>query len=112
MTQLDPVKDSTWEPKENLVGVANEIRDFERRREAEERAANEAILEKRRIAREAKEKEAAELRAAAAAAAADGEGAAGGDPKALPQHRQKAHPLWTCFDLTVLSLTRTNHNQK
>ncbi|KAL1526462.1 hypothetical protein AB1Y20_015172 [Prymnesium parvum] len=101
-TGYDPIKECTWEPMENLVGVAAEIREYERRREAEELEANEHLLEKRRKAREEADKQAKELREAAAAAAEGDTGAeAADDTKKLRVHRQKTHPMWGCFDLSV-----------
>ncbi|KAL1508697.1 hypothetical protein AB1Y20_004792 [Prymnesium parvum] len=64
----DPETQSTWEPMENLVGCAEQIREYEKKREAQDKAAKEAALEKRTVAREQAEAQAAALRDAAAAA--------------------------------------------
>ncbi|KAL1530127.1 hypothetical protein AB1Y20_001045 [Prymnesium parvum] len=93
-------KDATWEPMEHLVGCAAQIREYEQQRDAEENAAKEAALEKRRMAREEAEAIAKELKEAAAAAALDS-GEVEKKPEALHHHRNKTHALWQYFDLTV-----------
>lgn len=104
--------DTTWEPIENLVGCAAEIREYEERRDAADKTAKEDVLRKRQEAREAKEREAAAMRERAAAAAvgnadvddpdaqktdheATGEG--GG---MLKKHSKKVGIVWSVFDLT------------
>ena len=45
-------KDNTWETMENLVGCANEIRAYEKKREEEDTAAKQTALDKRQAAKD------------------------------------------------------------
>ena len=56
----------TWEPMENLVGCAKEIREFELAREDQDKADAEALIAKRQKAKADAEAEAAALKARAA----------------------------------------------
>lgn len=103
--------ETTWEPMNNLTGCAEQIRNYEKKRAAEEDAAKEEALRKRQRIREEKERQAAELRARAAAAAArvdDGGTAERAEDceeqrdanSVLKKHEHKAGVIWTVFDLT------------
>ncbi|KAL1527010.1 hypothetical protein AB1Y20_015698 [Prymnesium parvum] len=106
--------DTTWEPIENLMGCAAEIREYEERREAADKAVNEDIIRKRQEAREAQEREAAEIRERAAEAVLratnnDGQQVAEqntqdcqetGEGGTLKKHSKKVGIVWSVFDLT------------
>ena len=105
-------KDSTWEPMENLVGCAAQIRAYEAFQKEEDRKAKEEILKKRKDKRDKAAADAEALKAAAAANLAggeeifvedsDGEEDGSGTPASgcLPMHNGKRKPVWRCFDLT------------
>ncbi|KAL1511815.1 hypothetical protein AB1Y20_005101 [Prymnesium parvum] len=102
-------KDMTWEPMENLVGCAQQIREYEKEREKHDALEKERVLKKRK---EAKERAAEE----------DGQGGEGaqqakgveGDPihpnaelnehegKVLKIHLGKTGTVWSQFDLTKI----------
>ena len=63
--------EDTWEPMENLVGCAAQIREYEKDREAQDQADKEAVLKKKAEAKQAKEDEQKKLREASLAAAVD-----------------------------------------
>ena len=63
--------EDTWEPMENLIGCAAQIRDYEKAREAQDKADKEAVLAKKRERQQEKEEEAKRLKAAALSNAAD-----------------------------------------
>lgn len=106
----------TWEPMEHLVGCADEIRAYERAREAQDAADKQALVENREKARQAAEAQRAAMRKAAAEAAArtcDGDGGTdstaidtveieGADDEAgvLKEHKGKRGSVWTSFDMT------------
>ena len=106
-------KDATWEPMENLVGCAAQIRSYEKAREAEDLKAKEDILQRRREKRDQAASEAAAQKAAAAAAITD---LPDGDCDAaaaitidveelaskdcLKVHKGKRTAVWKAFDLT------------
>ena len=60
----------TWEPMENLVGCAAQIREYENRREKEDKDAAELVLAKRQKAKEDAAAEAAAVGPVVAAAVA------------------------------------------
>lgn len=105
-------RDTTWEPMENLMGCAAEIRQYEQGRMAEDEAAKEELLRKRQELKEAKERELAELRERAAAAALGDMN--GGEQRGeaqqaeaveeeggiLKKHSKKTGNIWSVFDLT------------
>lgn len=108
-------KDNTWEPLEHLVGCAEQIRDYEKRREQQDKEDREAFLEKRKQAKEKAAAEAAAQRAAAIAASAEEgvpnvinlEGGAEGEEEQISEakriakkHRAKTGAVWQKFDLT------------
>ena len=64
---------STWEPMENLVGCAAQIREYETFQEAEDKKAKEDILKKRSDKKAKAAADAAALKAAAAATLAEGD---------------------------------------
>ena len=61
----------TWEPMENLVGCAKEIREYEALRAKEDLEAKAAVLEERKRKREEQENHANALRTSALADASD-----------------------------------------
>ena len=101
-------KDNTWETMENLVGCANEIRAYEKKREEEDTAAKQTALDKRQAAKDKAAAEQLALRASAAAEALEGDGAEGAGDKEqeakpdgrLKMHKGKTGNVWTVFDLT------------
>ena len=102
-------KDNTWEPMDNLVGCAPQIRAFEKTREAEDAKAKEEVLRKRQAAKDKMAAEAAALKEAAAQQdlADSGEGGArtagaeaeGLQPGCLKMHKSKRGVVWSVFDL-------------
>ena len=74
-------KDNTWEPMGNLVGCANEIRAYEKKRGEEDATAKQAALDRRQAAKEKTAAEQLALRANAAAEALDGDGIEGSGDK-------------------------------
>jgi hypothetical protein len=103
--------DTTFEPMENLVGCAQQIRDFEQRKKKEEDAVRAEILAKRQKVKETKKAEEAKLRQAAYAAAASAENEDaeqgitvledGNTPGGtLAQHKGKHNAVWQAFDLS------------
>ena len=102
-------KDNTWEPMENLVGCAKEIREYEKARDEEDKSAEQTALNKRQAAKDRVEAEAAALKASAAEAALEGAGDEGTRRKdetadadgVLKMHKGKKGTVWSAFDLTV-----------
>ena len=96
----------TWEPIENLVGCAKEIRDYETARAAEDKAAAVAVVAKRQKAKDDAAAAAAALKEQAAAAALDGtdvgaEAGQEGVPVMLSTHANKKCAVWSAYDLTT-----------
>ena len=96
----------TWEPMDNLVGCAEQIRAYEKQREKEDKDAAALVLHKRQEAKAAAEAEAAALKARAAEAALEGAGdgtanAADDASGVLKAHAKKKGSVWLAFDLTV-----------
>ena len=99
----------TWEPMDNLVGCAAQIRDFEKQRETGDKAAAEAALAKRQQAKADAAAAEAGLRVQAAeqALAGTGEGGGSGQPAGetaggvLKKHQSKTAAVWKAFDLTI-----------
>ena len=103
----------TWEPMENLVGCAAQIREYELQREQEDAAAKAEVLAKRQKVKDeaAAEQAALRQRAAEAAAVAAGDDAAdAGSGKAddptgqdgiLSRHLTKKGAVWEAYDLSV-----------
>ena len=114
-------KDDTWEPMDNLVGCAAQIRDYEKARDREDAAQKQAVLQ----VKEKADAEAAARKRQAAEAALDGGGAAeggteggadggtegdteGGADGVLKKHKRKRGGVWQAFDLTeTTGLVRT-----
>ena len=73
----------TWEPMENLVGCAQQIREYEKVREEEDRQGVERALAKRQKAKDDAAAEQARLKAHAAEIALDGtdDGTASGEAR-------------------------------
>ena len=109
-------KDATWELMGNLVGCAAQIREFERKREAEDLEAKEDILRRRKEKKDKAEADAAALRQAAATAMVDlpdGEGDVEGGrangeyhrKDCMSIHKGKRAALWKAYDLTACKPT-------
>ena len=98
----------TWEPMENLVGCAQQIREYEKLREKEDIEVKAAVLAKRQEAKNAAAVVEADLKARAAEAALAG----AGDGNASAAHSadttgsvHKAHAMktgliWSAYDMT------------
>ena len=98
----------TWEPMENLVGCAQQIREYEKLRGKEDIEAKAAVLAKRQEAKNAAAVVEADLKARAAEAALAG----AGDGNATASHSadttgsvHKAHAMkkgliWSAYDKT------------
>ncbi|KAL1528625.1 hypothetical protein AB1Y20_009963 [Prymnesium parvum] len=80
---------------QNLVGCAEQIREYEKERERLDAVAKHKVMERREQAKRKAEEEAAAAAAEGLGADREGEDVA----PAMPAHRQKKHPLWECFDL-------------
>ena len=101
----------TWEPMENLVGCAPQIRQYEQQRQKEDAAEKQkAIAKRQKLKDEAEaERQALKARAAEAVAAAAGEGAAAGaeivdvttGEAILKQHQSKRGAVWEAYNLSV-----------
>ena len=97
-------KHDSWEPMENLVGCAQQIREYEQKRDKEDKEAAAAALAKRQQMRDAAAAEEAALKARAAEMALDGAGANADDANAvgvMKTHARKKGAVWSAFDLTV-----------
>ena len=99
----------TWEPMENLVGCATQIRQYEQQRVQEDAAEKEKLVAKRQKLKDdaAAEQAALKARAAEAAAAAAGDGAAAGAENVdaageaiLKRHQSKRGAVWEAYDLS------------
>ena len=98
----------TWEPMENLVGCAQQIREYEKLREKEDIEVKAAVLAKRQEAKKTAAVVEADLKARAAEAALAG----AGDGNATAAHSadttgsvHKAHAMktgliWSAYDMT------------
>lgn len=105
---------STWEPMENLVGCAEQIREFQQKREEQDKKDLEAALAKREEKKTKREEEEKRLREASIEAAArmeqggvielDGNDEEAGDDVMangnLRMHQGKSGTVWKAFDLT------------
>ena len=100
----------TWEPMENLVGCAEQIRVYEKQREADDKKHAADALERRQKAKDDAAAEAESLKARAAEQALAGEGGIGapaGDGEeaaadaVLKKHKGKSCAVWKHFDLSV-----------
>ncbi len=98
----------TWEPMENLVGCAQQIREYEKLRGKEDIEAKVAVLAKRQEAKNAAAVVEADLKARAAEAALAGAGdgnataahSADTTGSVLKAHGKKKGVIWSAYDLT------------
>ena len=98
----------TWEPMENLVGCAQQIREYEKLREKEDIEAKAAVLAKRQEANNTAAAVEADLKARAAEAALAGAGdgnataahSADTTGSVLKAHGKKKGHIWSAYDLT------------
>ena len=98
----------TWEPMENLVGCAQQIREYEKLREKEDIEVKAAVLAKRQEAKKTAAVVEADLKARAAEAALAGAGdgnataahSADTTGSVLKAHGKKKGVIWSAYDLT------------
>ena len=101
-------QDNTWEPIENLVGCATFIREFESRRDEQDKQEKAVALERRQQAKEAAAVEAAARKEQAACTlAGTGNDCASGEiapetvsDNVLKEHKSKQGTVCEVFDLT------------